>query len=460
MKKSIAVRVLCLGIALVVLSGAVAVAAIMGSPYETLKRATLDAITVRNVTVEGQLTLSVNGEIQEEVNMHYVTGDNSYLTYDDNRDGESNFTYSNKNLYITPSYMMEEGPRWYYAEVSQDERFSYRRQNTVTILDPEDRNSSEMRFMELLVDALVGDLKNNITMTSGDGVRVIRGTLTESQMPELAKAGLAMIAEQSGGYYSTSRDISFNGKEYVFENMSVYRNEKTVTTWKQNVRAMTPEEKEALEDGTFYDKLGNKDFWGFVDIDGITYLCEDGQTLVNESTSPATRADFRNADPLDIPMKSLAITYVHGEATVDADGNLLSADVIGNAAMTDIFGTVNNIEIKLTIRYSEIGTSNPVCPIPGAEQLLTADYMQTHFADQFVGVYFTLNEDGSIDTASITTTHPGENEVALAADYAKNGLPAECGVESIITITVAEENELDVDGDSETVENELDHVEE
>ena len=56
MRKNVKVRIVCLLVSLVMLSGAVAAAAIMGSPYEILKNAVLDTATMNNVTMETQFT--------------------------------------------------------------------------------------------------------------------------------------------------------------------------------------------------------------------------------------------------------------------------------------------------------------------------------------------------------------------------------------------------------------------
>ncbi|MCL1873433.1 MAG: hypothetical protein FWF85_04870 [Clostridiales bacterium] len=413
MKKNVTVRVLCLIVAAVVLCSAVTVAAFMGSPYEILKKAALDAVTDHNATVQGQVTMTVDGTVLGESKLHYIQGDNGYMayTYDEHSDiAGYNYSANGLNINSMSGFMTEDGTKWYCADVLH-QNAPKMRFGGISMISVDDRNSPRMRFMELFVDAMVGDLKNNITMSSEDGIRLISGTLTESQVPELVKAGIDMIAEQSGAYHFEDREISFDGKEHVYEDIRFERNKKTVTTWKQSVRSLTSEEEEWLADGTFHDKVYEKDrdnFYGFSFIDGLTYVNEGTRIFVNEYTAPVTRDDFKDSDLLSIPMKNLAINYVHGEAKVDADGNLLSVDINGAVTFTNIFGDTSEVEIKGALTISDIGTSNPLCPIPGAQQLLTPEYMKDHFGYEYVGVYFTLNEDGSINEDSITTTHPGE----------------------------------------------------
>ena len=410
MKKSVKVRMLCLIVASVVLCSAVTIAALTGSPYEILKYAMLDAITYRNATVETQMILTVNGIQVENEKSYYVSGDKNYLQYDFDRNGnEIGYSYYGEGLSVyRAGYESPDGTQWYCGNFRQIKTPIGAARGGLAMISPEDRNSSQMRFIELLADVLVGDLKNNITMDSVGGVRYIRGTLTGSQVPELYKAALELVAEQSGGYFDR-RDVSFNGSEYIYEEIRIDRDMKTVTTWKQNLRAMTPEEKKLWEDGTYYEKR-NSYMWGATHRDDEIYINTSAPEFVKELEAPAVRADFVYSEPLDIPMKSLAIDYVHGEAEVDDNGNLLRVSVDGAFTVTDIFDNRNQIEVKADVHISDIGTSNPACPIPGAEELLTEEYLKARFWSGSVNVYFTLNEDGSINESSITTAYPGETD--------------------------------------------------
>ena len=414
MKRKISARIICLIVALVVLSSAVAYAAVMGSPYETLKRAVLDAAAYNNVTIDGQIIVTVDGVVHNSEKSYIINGDNGVLDFYFDEDGNRNgFNYSTGGLSIYRAYTADDGTEWYHADVSQNPPYasSYAGYGHSFLvfgtIGPEERESASIRFMELLIDALVGDLKNNVTMSSGEGIRTVRGTLTENQVPELAKAGIDMLVEQSGGYYFDQRDVSFDGKEYIRDNIRISSGMKTVTTWKQNVRRMTPEEEKDMEDGEFYSKAGDG-FYGFTYIDGITYLNIGYDEVINEYTLPVVRDDYKDIDPLEVPMKSLTVNYVHGEAEIDMSGNLLSADVSGSGTMVNIFGDTHSVDINASVSFTDIGTSNPVCPIPGVEELLTPEYARTNYGSEYMGFYFKLNADSSIDAASVTTTYPGE----------------------------------------------------
>ena len=246
------VRLLSLIVALVVLGGAVGYAAIMGSPYDTVKKALLDALYYTNVTIEGEAVISINGMVFEIEKIHNIVDDNGSLSYSYGPGGETSvFFYNSEGLNVNgyADFWGGDTP-WYSASIYQ-RNAGYSRRTSYGMLNVDERDSAQMRFMELLVDVLVGDLKNNVTMSSKDGIRIIQGTLTESQIPELVKAGIDVLVEQQGRWFYDWRDVSFDGEEYISEHIRIENGMKTVTTYKQAVRPMTEEEQNAWDDGTY-----------------------------------------------------------------------------------------------------------------------------------------------------------------------------------------------------------------
>ena len=417
MKKSVKIRVFSLIAASLVLCGALTVAAVMGSPYETLKKAALDALTYRNATVEGRAALTVNGELRERQKAFYAVGDESCLAYSFDENGEENgYTYNSEGLTISRSYMGANQKQWYSAYIRPADYYgnytAY--QNGFGIFKPEDRDSAQMRFFELLADALVGDLKNNVTMSQNGETRLIQAALTESQIPELIKAGIDMLIEQAGSrYYDWKESIS--GGEYIWEQILIENGMKTVTVYKQDARPMDPAEQEAMYDGSFWDEKNG--YWGTACIDGIQYIILSDREYAESYTVPATSGDFdQSRNPLDMPMKSLAINYARGEAEVDAEGNMLSLEVELRLTAVSILGDTNVVELNAELKFSDIGTTEAACPIPGAKQILGPEYIKANFGFEKGTVFFTLNEDGSIDANSLTTTYPGEYERSAVED--------------------------------------------
>ena len=412
MKRKITVRFACLIVAAVVLGGAVAFAAVAGSPYETLKRAALSSASLGNVTIESEMTVRVDGVVQQLNKSFQIISENANLNYSFDEDGNTSGYYFSKNglrMSGNPAFAEVDGTEWFSAYVTlvSDNRNDYH-----ALFSPEELNSASMRFAELLVDLVVGDLKNNLTMTTGDGVRTIRGTFTGNQVPEIANAGIDMILEQESRYYFNRRNVSFDGKEYVYEDIRISGGTKTSDTWKQQVRALTEEEAQAWTYGNFWDIMQDVEYYGVEHIDGGLYLFISESELIHKHTGAATRADYGD-DPLSVPIKSLEINYVRGEAEIDSGGILRSLNINGSADITNVFGETNAIEIVFTAGFSDVGKSNPTSPIPGAEQVLTHENMNSRFGgvDRYgLNVYFTLNTDGSINEDSITTTYPGERE--------------------------------------------------
>ena len=329
MKRSVKIRVLCLLMAAVVLGGAMTVSAVMGSPYEVLKNALFDALTDRNATVELELSLLYNGEVVEETVSTNIQGDGRSLGFDRSTSMSSEgFSFSTDSLTIIPFLHSDLGHSGWYRATVHAPGMGRIGGGATAMFTAEDRNSTQMRFVELLLDLVVGDLRNNITMTSEGGIRHIRGVLTENQVPEIVRVGIDMLIEQSHPFLS-------------------------------------------------------------------------------DSDTPNA---FEGWEPWDIPLTSLVINQVIGDAQVDADGNLLYLN--GRATFTAVNATGYEFElgVSLVMRISDIGTSNPDSPIPGAEAILTQDMLRERFgSDMRMTVFFRLNEDGTIDEDSITTTHPMES---------------------------------------------------
>ena len=429
MNRKISIRVICLITALVVLGGAVAFAAVTGSPYETLKKSLLNAAVYSNVTIETHAAFRINGETYEEMWSREMYGNNGNLRYRFDEFGEiSGFFFSANGLEINSDfYPSSDGTQWHIASINPAHEY-YSRYNNWISLDPDDLNSAQARFIELLVDAAVGDLKNNITMSSSNGTRTIRATISGSQIPELVKAGIDVLVEQSGSYYGDRRDVGFENGNYIYEEIRINSGTKTVTTWSEPARKMTADEAQAWEDGLFWERFPDIDMWGATHgPDGTVYLIEGPRQEIGEYSAPAEREDFvkNNFDPWDIPMKSLVIDYIRGEMLIDENDDLISINVSGAATITNIFGDVSEFEAEGSMRFLDIGTSSPTSPIPGAESILTSERMETLFGIEYtrhyMSVFFTLDENGRINENSLTTTHPAELERINSRSYMVTG---------------------------------------
>jgi len=425
MKKNVKVRIICLVTAAVMLSGAVTAAAIMGSPYETLKNAALDTLSAENVTVESTTTIFVNGELVRLDKTYYSQGDESYLNYYYDEDGVINgFNFRAAGFSTgedwSTRYDTDIETKWYYANVwpVDIKSYNYRSYSYNAFFGTVNRSTAYARLVELLIDLVVGDLKNNVTMTSENGNRSIRAAFTGSQMPEIVNVGIEFLIEQSHWGYGETRPLYLDGDLYYFENEYRNKDTKNITVYKQTVRPMTDFELEVhnawnestleIDDPATWDWLYSW-IYNVSYIHDTPYITDGGWEFVSERTEPVTRADYANVtDPMQIPIDSIIINSVRGEAEVDAGGNLLNVDLTGTATVINMFGDRNEVELKYNTRFTDIGTSDPICPIPGAEQFFTSENMLALVGSEHANVYFTLNPDGTINTDSISTMHPYE----------------------------------------------------
>jgi len=329
MRKNIKTRVICLVVAGIMLTGSLTIAAVIGSPYETLKNAIFDAFSYQNVTMEGSVQLIENGEVLETERVRTIVGNTGSINYSFDRYGEptGRFFYDTENLSISANVFVEDdGTQWH--EVWTGWGLSTPFLGGGTGLTQEDRETARFRFMEMLLDIAVGDLKNHMTMSTSGGVRSITGTITHNQLPEIVRLGLDVVTEESRrwwhGDYGSPQDFSH---------------------------------------------------------------------------------------PLDAPMQSIHFNRIHGNADVDADGNLLYISGHVDLTILNVFGEENQLEFLFEMSFTDIGTSNPQSPFPGAAELFTSDFISEQFnmsSSRGQRLYFTLNDDGSINEDSITTMWPGQ----------------------------------------------------
>jgi hypothetical protein len=85
------------------LSGAITAIAIVGSPYETLKRAVFDALAYQNFSAEMYMAITVDSMLHVEETAFLIHGDNSSLSYSiDDAGNIFNVFYSTNDLSIHP----------------------------------------------------------------------------------------------------------------------------------------------------------------------------------------------------------------------------------------------------------------------------------------------------------------------------------------------------------------------
>ena len=195
MKRKFSTRLMCFIISGVLLSGALTVAALNGSPYETLKNAIFNAFTYDSFVLEGEFRLAFDDVVLDSDNIHIIVSGNNHMELQS--DDFLSLTYD--SLMINRSYRANDGTQWYSARV---DRWGSRHNSSAwPTITQEDRDSARFRFAELFIDILVGDLKNNMYMTTSDGMRRISGAITHNQLPELIRVGIEMMLEAENRWW-------------------------------------------------------------------------------------------------------------------------------------------------------------------------------------------------------------------------------------------------------------------
>ena len=202
MGKRFKTRFICLIVSGVLLSSTLVVSALNGSPYETLKNAVFNVFTYESFKMDGEFTFKIDGRKIESETIRILASENGYIEFEN--DGFVSFAYD--DLIIRRSYSAQDGTQWYSATINSWNSHH----NIFPRMTHEDRNSASFRFAELFIDILVGDLKNNIYMTSNGGVRRISGAITHNQLPELVRVGIEMMIENDrrwrAGNYGVRED--------------------------------------------------------------------------------------------------------------------------------------------------------------------------------------------------------------------------------------------------------------
>jgi len=331
-EKRISTRAACLVIVAIMLVGVLTVSAINGSPYENLKNAAINALFYENFTLESEFIARVDGQLYERSWSRQYHGHGARFEISEIQRysfGEEivalpireSMSFNSGSLSINPQFSTCD-TQWYRVLASVPFRTAERQSIGYDIFGAAGRNSNYLRLAELVVDLFVGDLKNNLVMTSqSDGTRRISGAITQSQLPEIARIIIDIFVEDQLNRVSPNR----------------------------------------------------------------------------------TRADY--AHMTDAPVRRLSIDRIQGHADIDQYGNLLSFNALGVLAVENIFGETYVMELEATISFTDIGTTVPDGPFVNADEIFAEFFEELHQVFSRT-LFFTLDEDGNIDVASITDQRP------------------------------------------------------
>jgi len=420
MKKSIKqffTRPMCLLLSLILLSGALTVAALTGSPYETLKKAAMDTVFAKSGTYKVTTEVYLDGVLQEQngsMETHTQFSEDARLNFTDQND----FNYRGKKYSVSPVYWSEEdkeGKGWYSLYKYDGDDYYPTGPVASGLLSDMSRDSTYVRFAELYTDLMVGDLKNNLSISEQSGVKTVSGTLLASQIPELYNVGLSLMfaSNQEYGIDSEEKTISETDSKRVYEQVELKGKIKTVRVW----------EVESFEvEDSYYTRDDFEDEFGYFDEDEyqrenkrhmITYTDYGKPKLISEKQEEATIEDYLGKDYdiediYDVPMDAVRIDFVSGTANIGKDGYLSTLKGNLRIVLTSVFGDTYEIEFKIDLICEDMGTTEVVCPIPGIDEVFTDELFQSfspNYKDDdyyYFNLYFKLNADGTIDADSIT----------------------------------------------------------
>lgn len=419
-------RPVCLILSLVVLTGALTAAALVGSPYDTLKKSLLDTAFATSGSYKANMKLYVDGKLLED-NSDQTTqqfSENASLTM--NKNGIFSFDGNRFSIYPT-GYYTEDNEQW-YAIYRKPDGYEPNYSLTGSI----SRDDTAVRFVELAADFLVGDLKNNISISEHDGIKTLSGTLTAGQIPELYNAGLSLMAvSQSSSNYLPTKTISETDTKWVYEETYLNGKTKTVQVWEVEYETELTKESFRKQYGYFDEK----EYADMLDgiANGNLYRVETNRKLVSEKTEEATAGDYENV--LDQPMESAAIDYMSGTAHVNKEGYLTDMSATARFMVTTIFGETHEIEVVVDVVCENMGSTVVECPIPGIDGIFTAELFESFYStgDEYSkdysyngyygNLYFRLNADGTVDQSSITTEYEYETTVGVEVPEGAPDLP-------------------------------------
>ncbi|MGI6576885.1 MAG: hypothetical protein ACOX1Q_02300 [Eubacteriales bacterium] len=339
-KKKHFYTVICLIAGVILLTTAAAANYGNANGYPLYKSALKQIMYEDNFTASLKFELIYDGETTQQTETHYMLdakGDvieytrNGTRTYLSNMESDEDIISERWEAKNTSKSETEaeylsisrNGDNWYIHP-------SYRKPWTSPAEDEFTRKA--IRFVELIADTFVGDLKNNFVQTSNsDGLISYQIVLSGNQLPEYVSAGLSMI-------FSAAKDSSGS---YVF--------------YDPNFNASGEEASEISSKA--WEQLNEKGNTGviFVAADGsLHYFVDMNQYYESDLYQP-------NMDRFDDILRTLNSDPKPETAkcfiTLDEDGRLRSNIIEGTISSYDKNGEKHTLGIRITAAIDNYGTT-------------------------------------------------------------------------------------------------------
>lgn len=366
--------VVCLVIGVIVLTTAAVANFENANGYTAYKDALKNMLYIDNFT--GNLTMEIlyNGEVRYASSNQYMLANGAQVEeYSANSESEGSRQYSNQSWTVkNPNPVNQDRG---YLDYSLNNNVWNINASTgsgwLSNIDRKDSMAKTLRFVELLADTFVGDLKNNFVLTSeSDGVKTYQIVLSGSQLPEYVSAGISML-------YSTEK--------YQENGIVVYANDLKVK-------------------GEPYDKA-QTDAWALLEKNqykGVVFVQADG-TLQYFATSDL----YYNSDYAELELDSMesifrtmstepTIESAKCFLTLDPNGRLLSNTLEGTVLITDRKGNINTMTVRIHADLSDYGTTVIEMPVI-TDNDTVYDYSQSSETNQYS---YTVTENGVVSTFS------------------------------------------------------------
>lgn len=204
--------------------------------YEIGKTAVKGLMNNENYTVEGKLALLIDGENVNTTEIKELYDRNGDVKLNRNEKSETSEAYSGYMGSASYEEYIQDNDRIsvYHRPPNGDVQTSvYRGENYYNtfgsnasfdlMIDDEDKETANkiIRFVELVADTMIGDLKNNIVYVSGDdSSSSYELNLDAVQIPEVVNAGLSAMFS-SMNQYDTEDPFMIFGTDPIIKDASL-----------------------------------------------------------------------------------------------------------------------------------------------------------------------------------------------------------------------------------------------
>ncbi|MFV0517852.1 MAG: hypothetical protein ACK5MV_10705 [Aminipila sp.] len=305
-----------------------------------------------NFTVEGKATMLIDDEAFTTMNVDAkMDGKNTFMHTKNTMAGDEDNTIE--------SFQWQDGKTFYSYNPEANTYYTYESSGSVRPDMSDPTMKKAIRFTELLADAMVGDLKNNFVLTSGEnGNKSYSVNISGSQIPEVINAGLSLMFTAANDA-SNIRANSYVTYENHMKAFGAFYEEKTGKTFEQSTYNSTWDEEMEKVNDEFYEKyndvLESHDNVGIVHVkaDGSYDYYKNYEEYTKNVKLPSVSEDqlfnMLGTDPY--------IDNATCNFTLDKDGKFISNEMSASMVGVDDKGKKHSITIKGEFNVKDYGTT-------------------------------------------------------------------------------------------------------